>query len=66
MNSWKASRDYEPLAPPGGIEASSPAWGNDIEGQQRLHQETLARQDQDLDEIGQGVERLGDMSLQVR
>ncbi len=66
MNGWRASRDYEQLNPSGGLENSSSGWGDDIEAQQRLHQDTIARQDEDLDEIGKGVERLGEMSLQVR
>ncbi len=66
MSGWKASRDYEQLHPSGGIESSSPGWGDDIEAQQRLHQETIDRQDENLDDIGQGVGRIGEMSLQVR
>ncbi len=66
MNNWKASRDYERLNPSGGLDNSSPGWGDDIEAQQRLHQDTIARQDEDLDQIGKGVERLGEMSLQVK
>jgi hypothetical protein len=74
MNNWKSSRDANagtdytrlPVADGrGDLEEDGGMEGDWVSHQIRSHKDALATQDQHLDDIGHGVDRLGQMSLEV-